>query len=85
MATVLLAIGDAALLMACRAHLQASGHTAVALDRPLAALSLALKLAWTVVLIDSSPLGRETLRTLVGRRDRSPRIGIGFDSAALDF
>jgi hypothetical protein len=74
MTTVLLALGDNALRDACNAALHGEGHTTLVLDRPLAALSLASKLSWQVMLVDDTSLGREAGRTAgVDRRV----VGIG--------
>jgi hypothetical protein len=82
MSTVLLAICDPILRLACGEELHVSGHTALTIDRPLAALSLAQIIAWDVLVVDSSPLGRETM--LTAGRPSVRVIGVGFDCEGLD-
>ena len=77
MTTVLLALGDRVLRDACSAALHGEGHTTLVLDRPLAALSLASKVSWQVMLVDDTSLGREASRT--AGTDR-PVLGIGATS-----
>jgi hypothetical protein len=76
MTTVLLALGDNDLRDACDAQLHAAGHATLVLDRPLAALSLASKVSWEVVLVDDTSFGREALRT-VGSKARVVGLGAG--------
>jgi DNA-binding response OmpR family regulator len=76
MTTVLLALGDSALRDACNAELHAAGHATLVLDRPLAALSLASKVSWEVVLVDDTSFGRDALRT-VGSDARVVGLGAG--------
>src|SRR6476646_5576720 len=66
MTTVLLALGDNTLRNACKTELLAAGHAALVLDRPLAALSLAVKVRWDVLLVDDTSFGRDALRTAGG-------------------
>ena len=63
MTTILLALGDSDLRDACNAALHGEGHTTLLLDRPLAALSLASKVSWQVMLVDDTSFGREASRT----------------------
>ena len=82
MATILLAVGDPALRAACIAQLEAAGHAPVLLDRPLATLTLGHKLAWDVVCVDATKLGRGALR-LLGADERAPVLGLGLEDDAL--
>src|SRR5438552_621461 len=66
MTTVLLALGDNTLRNACKAELHAGGHAALVLDRPLAALSLAVRVNWEVLLVDDTSFGRDALATAGG-------------------
>jgi DNA-binding response OmpR family regulator len=63
MTTVLLAMGDNTLRNACKNELHAAGHATLVLDRPLAALSLAAKVSWDVLLVDDTSFGRDAVRT----------------------
>src|SRR5688572_33372748 len=80
MTTVLLALGDTALRDACNAALHSEGHTTLLLDRPLAALSLASKVSWQVMLVDDTSLGREASRTAAGD---TRILGIGATPAGV--
>jgi DNA-binding response OmpR family regulator len=77
--TVLLAIGDPQLRRACRQQLRAAGHAAVALDRPLALLSLSYRLRWDALCIDDSELGRAAL-AVASRTPRQPVVGLGIEA-----
>ncbi len=80
MTTVLLAMGDNTLRNACKNELHAAGHATLVLDRPLAALSLASKVSWEVLLVDDTSFGRDALRT-AGASGRV--VGIGATSAGV--
>jgi DNA-binding response OmpR family regulator len=62
MATVLLAIGDAALRRLCEQALAGSGHATVEITRALELLDIGSRLRGDAVVVDGSQLGREALR-----------------------
>lgn len=77
MTTVLLALGDPDLRAACVSQLDSAGVASLVLQRPLAALSLAPKVRWDAVVVDGTPLGRETLASLPPSDPRATIIGLG--------
>jgi hypothetical protein len=82
MATILLAIGDSALRDACRAELEAADHAVLLVDRPLAPLTLAPKVAWDAVCADASDFGRLALTTL--RSGVQPVVGVGLEGPPVN-
>jgi len=77
MTTVLLALGDPDLRAACQSQLDSAGVASIVLNRPLAAISLASKVAWDAALVDDTPLGQGALASLPSREPRATVIGLG--------
>ena len=82
MATVLLAIGDAALRRLCEQALTGAGHATLEIARPLQLLDIGSRLRGDVVVVDATQLGRDALRA--GAADFAGRsIGLGVVSPGL--
>ena len=77
MTTVLLALGDPDLRDACLSHFDSAGIASLVVQRPLAAITLASKVGWDTVLVDATPLGRETLAILPPRDSHATVISLG--------
>lgn len=82
MATVLLAIGDGALLRLCEQSLAGGGHATVAISRPLELLDIGARLRGDAMLVDGSQLGRDA--ATAGAVDYAGRlIGLGVESPEI--
>ena len=81
--SILLAVGDEVLAAVLRRHLDVDGHVVADVRRPLAVLGKARSMAWDLVVIDDSELGRDMLVVLPGIEVQTPVIGVGFEDLRL--
>ena len=85
MSAVVLAVGNDFLREVCRQEIGLAGHSVVALDRPLAVLSVAQVVAFTLICIDDSPLGRSVLQVAKGFPWTTVGIGLSDQKLAARF
>src|SRR3990170_1715755 len=81
-AIVVLAISDAYLADACRHLLLEVGALVIPIDRPLALLSVRRVLAYDLVCVDGSQLGRDALAVQTGEPG-TPVLGLGLAAEGL--